>query len=63
MNAGSYDARSFNQRNVNLFHCVKSVQIRSFFWSVFSLNTEKYGPEKTLCLDTFHGVCGATKRR
>ena len=34
-------------------HCVKSVQIRSFFWSVFSrirtvfsLNAGKYGPEK-----------------
>ena len=39
-------------------HCVKSVQIRSFFWSLFSCirtkygkispsgpNTEKYGPE------------------
>ena len=31
-------------------HCVKSVQIRSFFWSVFSCiwtNTGKYGPQKT----------------
>ena len=48
-------------------HCVKSIQIESFFWSVFScirteqisvfsLNTEKYGPEKTPHLDTFHGV-------
>ena len=43
------------------------VQIRSFFWSVFSciqsgqisvfsLNTGKYGPEKTPYLDTFHAV-------
>ena len=30
--------------------CVKSVQI----WSFFSRNTEKYGPEKTPYLDTFH---------
>ena len=49
--------------------CVKSVQIRSFFWSVFSRiwtdtpylsvfspNTGKYGPEKTPYLDTFHVV-------
>ena len=37
-------------------HCVKSVQIRSFFWSVFSPNAGKYGPEKTPYLDTFHAV-------
>ena len=51
---------------------VKCVQIRSFFWSVFSHiwaehreiqylfvfrpNVWKYGPEKTLYLDTFHAV-------
>ena len=46
-------------------HCVKSVQIRSYFWSVFSClrteygdlrihsNTGKYGPEITPYLDTF----------
>ena len=34
--------------------CVKSLQIRSFFWYVFSPNTGKYGPEKILYLDTFH---------
>ena len=38
------------------WHCVKSVQIRSFFWSVFSPNAGKYGPEKTPYLDTFHTV-------
>ena len=32
-------------------HCAKNVQIRSFFWSVFSQNTGKYGPEKTQYLD------------
>ena len=37
-------------------HCVKSVQIRSFFSSIFSPNMGKYGPEKTPCLDTFHAV-------
>ena len=35
-------------------HCAKSVQIRSFFWSVFIPNTGKYEPEKTLYLNTFH---------
>ena len=38
-------------------HCVvKSVQIRSYFWSVFSPNTGKYGPEITPYLDAFHAV-------
>ena len=37
-------------------NCVKSVQIRSFFWSLFSPNTGKNGPEKTPYLDTFHAV-------
>ena len=50
-------------------HCVKSVQIRSNFWSVFSRiwteygylsvfspNAGKYGPEITPYLDTFQAV-------
>ena len=37
-------------------HCMKSVQIRSFLWSVFSPNARKYGPEKTPYLDNFHTV-------
>ena len=51
-------------------HFVKSVQIRSFFWSAFSRirteyreilrenagNAGKYGPEITSYLDTFHAV-------
>ena len=41
-------------------HCVKSVQTRSFIWSVFSPNAGEYGPEKTPYLDTFHAVCGKT---
>ena len=40
------------------FHCVKSVQIRSYgpYFPVFGLNTVKYGPEITPYLDTFHAV-------
>ena len=38
------------------YHCLKSVQMRSVFWSVFSLNAGKYGPGKTPYLDTFHPV-------
>ena len=37
-------------------YCVKSVQIRSYFGPYFPelrLDTGKYGPEKTLYLDTF----------
>ena len=40
-------------------HCMKSVQIRSYFWSVFScIRTKyrKYGPEITPYLDIFHAV-------
>ena len=29
-----------------IIHCVKSVEIRSFFWSVFSRIQTEYGPEK-----------------
>ena len=36
----------------SVFHCVKSVQIRSFFWSEY----RKYEPEKTPYLDTFHAM-------
>ena len=38
------------------FHYVKSVQIKSYFWSVFSPNTGKYGPEINPYLDTFDAV-------
>ena len=38
------------------WHCVKSVQIRSFFWSVFSPNVGKCVPEKTPYLDTSRSV-------
>ena len=48
-----------NDSSVALSHCMKSVQIRSFFgpyFSVFGLNTRKYEPEKSPYLDTFHAV-------
>ena len=37
-------------------HCVKSVQIRSYFWFIFSPNTGKYGTETTPYLDTFYAM-------
>ena len=37
-----------------LNQCVKSVQIRSYFWS--GLNTEKYRPEITPYLHTFYAM-------
>ena len=46
-------------------HCVKSVKIRSYFWSIFSCiwteygdlqSNRKYGPEITPHLETFHAV-------
>ena len=37
-------------------HCVKSVQIWIFFWSVFFRIRIEYGPEKTPYLDTFYAV-------
>ena len=43
--------------------CLKSVQIRSFFWSVFSPNTGKYGPEKNPYLNIFHCENSKTKVR
>ena len=45
-------------------HCVKIIQMRNFFWSrffLFSPNMGKYGPEKTLYLDTFHAVANLAK--
>ena len=35
--------RNDNSRNNAFFHCVKSVRIRSFFWSVFSRIRTEYG--------------------
>ena len=44
-NKSSKVSSSISKNNWRV-HCVKSVQIRSFFWSVFSPNVGKYGPEK-----------------
>ena len=49
------------------YHCMRSIQIRSFFFSIFSRirtsylsvfspNAGKYGPEKTPDLGTSHAV-------
>ena len=46
----------FNLSNNSDIYCVKSVQIRSYFWSVFSCIRTEYGPEITPYLDTFHAV-------
>ena len=48
-------------------HYVKSVQIQSYFWSIFSSiwteckkkKKKKNGPEKTLHLDTFYTQCSS----
>ena len=37
-------------------HCVKCVQMRSFFWSVFSCIRAEYGPQRPPHLDIFHAV-------
>ena len=37
-------------------HCMKSVQMRSYFWFVFSCIRIEYGAEITPYLDTFHAV-------
>ena len=49
-------------------HCMKSVQIRIYFWSVFSCiqtfsspNAGKYKPEITPYLNTFHAVISIQK--
>ena len=41
---------------VLLKDCVKRVQVRSFFWQVFSRILTEYGLQKTPYLDTFHAV-------
>ena len=53
INSGNSGQKFSNSRYQ---HCVKSVQIRSFFWSVFSRIRTEYGPEKTPYLDTFDAM-------
>ena len=49
---------NFNGLNIlQKCYCVKSVQIRSFFWSVFSRIRTEYRAEKTSYLDNFQAVC------
>ena len=50
------DMLKYRLQREDYLHCVKIVQIRIFFWSVFSPNTRKYGPEKNPYVDTFHAV-------
>ena len=48
--------RNYSRFFISQLHSMKNVQIRSYFWSVFSLNAGKYGPAITPYLDTFHVV-------
>ena len=45
----------------NKMHCVKSIQIWRFFWSVFSHIWTEYGEIKTPYLNTFYAVMLAFK--
>ena len=40
----------------SVLNCVKSVQIRSYSWSLFSCIRTKYGAQITPYLETFHAV-------
>ena len=40
----------------SIYPRVKSVQVRSYFWSIFSCIRTEYGPEIIPYLDTFHAV-------
>ena len=42
---------------LSIFSCIRTAYGDLLQISVFSLNTAKYRPEKTLYLDTFHAVC------
>ena len=52
--------RHYNHIKESQNHCLKSVQIRSFFWSVFSCILVRLQENTDQCispyLDTFHGV-------
>ena len=57
-----------NNHTEKQIHCVKIVQIRSFFWSVFSCIRTVYGDlrsksEKVPYLDTFHAVLVFASRK
>ena len=48
--------RSETRTGLRNSHCVKIIQIRSYYWSIFSHIRSKYGPEKTPYLDTFRSL-------
>ena len=57
-----------NNHTEKQIHCVKIVQIRSFFWSVFSYIRTVYGDlrsksEKVPYFDTFHAVLVFASRK
>ena len=54
--AATPQLKYFMWKAICLMHYLKSLQIRSFFWSVFSFIWTEYGLEKTPYLDTFHVV-------
>ena len=54
--ATCYIYLKIRQRYKSHFHCVKSVQIWSYFWSVFSCIRTKYGEILPPYFDTFHVV-------
>ena len=69
--ARKYDYLGVSGKNFSQTGRAKRVQVRSFFWSIFSRirteygdllrpNTGKYGPEKTPSLDTFPVVLVCT---
>ena len=50
------DQKKITQAVLSDLSLRESVQIRSYFWSVFIPNSGKYRPEITPYLDTFHAV-------
>ena len=57
MQKGNKDYKNLNiLRLKKKAHCVKSAQMPSIFWSVFSCFQTEYVPENTPYLDTFHAV-------
>ena len=49
------------ERLVHIFFVCLLLILNASYQLVVGLNTEKYGPEKTLYLDTFHAVTSNTK--
>ena len=49
-------SQMISEMNQGGLHCVKNVNIWSFFWCVFSSIGARYGPEKTQYFDIFRAV-------